>query len=216
MTRLLGFVSLALLLTLGLAAEEKTKTIVYEVRVYAWSFTKGLWYVERLIKKTSQTLACDGRLILEVVEDAEGRLIEKTVFSYGKDSFHKLTYDARNELVRKALVKTEKDFLRETVLTPQGEVLFYLIHFLDRAGRPLQEEYRSADDKLIYARRFSYDEAGNLVRIEVCNPDGRMVFEISYSYEAFDDQGQWLLRSEYYSYADVHHRPHEQILRILP
>ncbi len=72
-------------------------------------------------------------------------------------------------------------------------------------------EYQYNDDRKITLRRSlnmsgtltdsytqTFDEKGNLKSFKAYNPDGSIKAIIFYTYDNFDDQGNWMLRHEYY------------------
>lgn len=204
---------LFLCLVFNLHADDMARTIFYEVKVYAWNFEEGFWYENQVIKKITETYGADGNLTVEELADAKGNLLEKTVYAYEGALAKKTTYNARKEITRTAVIARKGNIFTETVMSPEGAVLFYQVWTKNDDGSVREMEYRDSKNRLVYRRVFTYDKNGNLAQIVNLNPDGSAAVVIRYEYESFDTSGVWTARSEYFSYADVRNRPHEIVYR---
>jgi hypothetical protein len=200
------------------AAEAETparspQKVTLETKVFTWSFAKQEWSEGQLIKVLVQQFGKDGALASEELFDGKNSLLEKTIYAYEAGVTIKSIFDASGKPIRSSTVTVKGDTETEIVRRMDGSVFQQYVTKRDQAGKILQVSHLDADNKLVFRREYVYDTRGLLAYIRVFNPDGPLAVEIKYEYKAFDESNNWTKREEYYSYGDVHNRPHEIVFR---
>jgi hypothetical protein len=188
--------------------------IVYEVKVFTWSFEKNVWYEDRTIKRITELYDEKGRIISEQLADGRDAVMEKTLYVYEGKLIKKTTCNPENKISRISVVSRKGNTLTETVTLPDGKLLFQFVTLKDDSGRIVEIKHFDRNKALVFKKVYGYDKKGNLASIKNLNPDGSPAVLISYQYSKFDDRGNWLAREEYFSYADVRYRPHEIVYRL--
>jgi hypothetical protein len=122
-----------------------------------------------------------------IQEDAEGKMIEKTLFIYNSDNFlvEKLFYNSDWHLSRKAIISYNSD------LEKTSEVM------LDSAGSKISEKKYFFTDGKCTLEILKSESDGTIVEIPFDNQGNPILigdFSIEYEY---DDEGSWIKRSFY-------------------
>ncbi|MBN2439947.1 MAG: hypothetical protein JXJ04_01320 [Spirochaetales bacterium] len=186
--------------------------VISEVRTYNWTGAKG-WFAGQVTRIIRETYDEEGRLAAIEVYYSDMVPAEKTVFTYKNNMIKKTTRNHDNVLIRNALVQEEGDTITETVLRGDGSLFYKTIALLGRDGEVTELNYYNNDEQLVYQKVFTYSPAGDVTVINLYNPDNSLAVVIDIVYEKFDDSGNWISRSEYYTYSDVWGRPRDSVQR---
>jgi hypothetical protein len=186
--------------------------VVSEIKTYNWTSAKG-WFEGATTKIVVEHYDEEGRLLSEELLYQKTTLIEKTLYFYDGELVKKTTTNHQNIPIRHSRVRYEGNTVTETVSRADGSLFFKTVSLLDNAGRITEQKYYNEQEELIFDKVYAYSERGDPEHISLYNPDGTCAVEISIRYEKFDDRGNWIARSEYYSYADVTRRPRDRVYR---
>jgi hypothetical protein len=214
----IGIVSVILLLGALLAEGESypvhtaAKKVVTEIKTYNWNSADG-WFEGETKKIVVETYDEKGRCLLSELYYQKMNLIEKTSFTYEGNRIKKTTADHENKPVRTALVEQNGNTITEIVLRADGSPVFKTVSTLNHGGQVKELSYYNALDQLVFDKVFKYNNKGDAVTISLYNPDGSYAASVNIEYDSFDGKGNWLTRSEYYSYGDVYGRPRDSVHR---
>ncbi|MBN1699985.1 MAG: hypothetical protein JW881_20920 [Spirochaetales bacterium] len=196
----------------GYPVKSPAKKVVSEIRTYNWKSSRG-WFEGGITKIVNQYYDDEGLLVKMEFYDKDGGLLEKTVFSYGDETIKKVTTNHDNTPVRISVVRYETDTVTETVRRTDGSLFFKTVSRFSPEGSITGLKYYNEEETLLFNKIFVYTEEGDLKHIRLYNPDGTFAVEVSIEYHDFDENGNWLSRSEYYTYADVRRRPRDKVSR---
>jgi hypothetical protein len=223
----------------GYTINTPAKKVISEVRTYNWTSAKG-WFKGQVTKIIVENYDDKGRPVStelfylgEIYRDSiladslnengaftddflkDIILMEKTAFSYEDDLIRKTTTNHENNLIRIATVQQEGNRLTETVLRADGSLFYKTVSLLDSDGQVVELYRYNGQEELIYTKVYDYSDQGDVIKISLYNPDGTYAAYISIAYDTFDDKGNWLVRSDYYTYADVGYRPRDSVSRYI-
>lgn len=187
--------------------------IVSQVKVYTWNAKKGVWAEGQTIKRVTRTLDREGRPADETLAGGANDLLEKSTYVYNGDVQIVSVYGPDGKLRRTVRVERAGDLETETAVRSDGDILFVNQKKYSRAGLLAETRAGGRNGRLIFRKTYDYDRAGNLTAVAVHNPDDSLAFTIEYEYVKFDARGNWVIRSEFYTYGDVFRRPHEIVYR---
>jgi hypothetical protein len=215
------------------------KKVISEVRTYNWTSAKG-WFKGQVTKIVVENYDDKGRPVSaelfslkKIYKDSiltgsinkngvfpndflkDIILMEKTVFSYEDNLTRKTTTNHENNLVRTATVQQEGNHLTETVQRADGSLFYKTVSLLDSDGRVVELYHYNGQEDLIYIKVYDYSDQEDVIKISLYNPDGTYAAYVTITYNTFDDKGNWLARSDYYTYADVGRRPRDSVSRYI-
>jgi hypothetical protein len=196
----------------GYTVTTPASKVVSEIKTYNWTSAKG-WFEGGVTKTLVEQYDEEGRLLSAELYYQKMTLIEKTLYSYEGKLVKKTTTNHENILIRHSLIQKDGNTVTETVSRADGSLFFKTVSLLDNRGRTAEQKYYNEREELIFDKVYVYSENGDLEHIGLYNPDGTCAVEISIRYEKFDERGNWIVRSEYYSYADVTRRPRDRVCR---
>jgi hypothetical protein len=196
----------------GYPLKTPAKKVISEIKTYNWTSAKG-WFEGETKKIVVEHYDEGGRLVSAELFYQKMTLIEKTVYSYEDGLVKKTITNHKNIPIRQSLVQHEGKKVTETVSRADGSLFYKTISLLDGSGRIKEQKYYNGEDEFVYDKVYDYTDKGDVKSISLHNPDGTFAVKISIYYESFDERGNWLRRSEYYSYADVRGRPRDSVHR---
>ena len=208
------FFCVSLLSADGYSINSKAKKVVSEIKTFNWNPEQG-WFEGPTTKIIVEKYDEKGRLVSEELFYQQMILIEKTIFIYEGDVIKKTTTNHENMLIRTSHVKRDGNMVTETVKRADGSQLFKIVSQIDSNGR-IAELYRyNEESELVFCNVYVYSDKGDVSSISLFNPDGTFAVLVTINYTSFDDKGNWLVRSEYYTYADVWRRPRDYVYRTI-
>ncbi len=188
------------------------KTVIQVFHSYSWDNTAG-WVVLKDVKSVRETFDAEGRILSREIFHEGSVLIETTRYKYAETGHRKTTYNEKNETLRYAEVEKTAGGARETIHRADGAIVAVYDTELDRDGSPLESEYRDPEGGLVWRIVYSYDRKRDCTMVSYSNPDGSLAFISMYRYEGVDRTGNWSMRTEYVTYADVKSRPKDIVSR---
>lgn len=196
----------------GYPVNTNAKKVISEIKTYNWEPSKG-WYESVTTKIVVEKYDEKGRVLSEELYYEEMTLIEKTSYSYDGDIIKKTTTDHENKVIRTARVQRKGNIITETISRGDGSLLFRLVSQLDSSGKVIELQHYNGSNELIFSKVYVYSDKGDVSSISLFNPDGSYAVLITIKYKSFDAKGNWLVRSEYYTYGDVWSRPRDIVYR---
>jgi hypothetical protein len=193
------------------------ENVVSEVKTYNWKSGQG-WYENQITKIIVQNYNEDGYIESEEWYNSDNVLFEKTEFFYDKDDENiiiTITTNYNNEITRTSEIIHENDTITETVFRPNDTQLFKYISTVNRKDQITELKHFNGENELLFIREYTYTDNGDPETITLINPDGSIAVLIEIEYEEFDRKDNWLVRSEYYTYADVRARPRDIVYRTI-
>jgi hypothetical protein len=118
-------------------------------------------------------------------------------------------------LIRNVLIENEGNTRTETVLRSNGGLFYKTVSMLGSDGEIREQSYYNGDEQLAYIKTFEYTGTGDVKKIHLYNPDNSLAVIIDIVYDEYDDNGNWIARSEYYTYGDVWGRPRDSVRRTI-
>jgi hypothetical protein len=204
----------ALLWAGGYPVKQTAKKVVSEIKTCNWDPAKG-WFEGETTKIIVESYDEKGRLVTEELYIQKMTLIEKTLIVYEGAVVKKTTTNHENKVIRTASVQRTVNTLTETVFRGNGTLLFTFVSLLDNKERVTELRHCNGAGDLVFRKVYGYLDNGELEDISLYNASGTLAVVINFSYASFDAKGNWLARSEYYSYADVRRRPRDIVRRTI-
>ena len=196
----------------GYPLQSPARQVLSEVRTYNWTSAKG-WFRGQITKIYRESYDKEGRLILREFFYKDMIPAEITEYTYKENMVKKTTRNSENVVIRNVLVQNEDDKRTETVLRGDGTLFYKTVSVLRNNGEVMELSYYNGQEQLVYNKVFEYTRTGDVKKISMYNPDNSLAIAIDIVYEEFDDMGNWVSRSEYYTYGDVRKRPRDSVHR---
>lgn len=190
------------------------KSVISEVKTYNWKSSRG-WFENQTTKIIIQNYNSEGYIESEELYYSENELMEKTEYTYEDNMVRKITTNQKNEITRTAEVIYDNDIITETVFLQDRTQLFKYISTLNSKKQVTELKFFNSKNELLFIKKYIYTESGDIASITLHNPDGSIAALIEIDYESYDRKGNWLVRSEYYTYADVWSRPRDKVYRTI-
>jgi hypothetical protein len=188
------------------------KTVTMAFDSYSWDNSAG-WVKLKDVKTVRETYDPGGRLLTREIVHGDAVLIETTTYEYTDQGLLKTTYNGRNEIARRAVVVKTGSGTRESVFGADDALIAFYDTRYGPDGLPVQTDYADPEGGLVMRIRYVYDANGDCVAIAYSNPDGSAAFAASFTHESPDAAGNWTVRTEYDTYADVKNRPKHVVRR---
>lgn len=176
---------------------------------YSWDNTAGGWAELKNVKAVSMTFDKEKRALTRRITYDNGTLMEKTVYRYSANFIKKETFNHENKLIRYSESVTVDGKTTETVYFPNNSVFEKTILSFGAGGLPQKSEQYDSGGGLTWIVTYSYDDKKNCTGASYFNADGSAAFESYFEYGKPDKNGNWTVRTEYCTYADVGNRPKE-------
>ncbi len=189
-------------------------SVISEVKTYNWKSDEG-WFENQTTKIIIENYNEEGRMVSEEFYYSENILMEKTVYSYGENTVQKTTTNYENIIIRTAAITYETNTITEIVLRPDGTQLLKYISTINNEGQITELKHLNGENDLLFLKEYTYTDSGDVESISLYNPDGSEAVLINIYYDSFDEKGNWLVRSEYYTYSDVWSRPRDVVYRTI-
>ncbi len=189
-------------------------SVVSEVRTYNWKSGQG-WFENQTTKIIIENYNEEGKIVSEELYHSENILMEKTVYSYEENTVKKITTNHENIIIRTATITYEINTITEIVLRPDGTQLFKYISTINNEGQITELKHLNGENDLLFLKKYTYTDRGDVERISLYNPDGSEAVLINIYYDSFDEKGNWLVRRESYTYSDVWGRPRDIVYRTI-
>ena len=190
------------------------RSIKAETRPYSWSRKTRGFYEIKNSQLTTQVFDKKGNIIRITVHTKGNKLYEKTRFFYRDGKLREIRiYDAGNKLLTLSRFKKEKNGLYERVYNKKDEIIWRYLYLYDSYGRLKEKRKYDKSRKIKQKYRYYYNESGLLYARILYTSDGTALHMSEYEYKTFDKHGNWTLRKEYQSYADIYSIPKEAVKR---
>jgi hypothetical protein len=191
------------------------KSSIQQYNSFSWDTKAGGWFELKDVKTVTETYDKNGRVLTREISYDKGKLLEKTVYTYSEEGFHRSVYDSEKKVTRTAETVIEEHRVTETIYYPDKSVYTKIISYTDDGGLPQKSELYDARGKLVWRVAFKYDEKKNCTAASYYNPDGSLAFESQFEYAKEDKKGNWTERTEYCAYGDVGSRAKDKAYRTI-
>jgi len=214
---IVGALVIALFQTTLIAEKPALIQPVSAVTVWtAFTWANSGWKESVVAKTVREKFDDQGQLQSSILLLGSDTVFERTTYEYANDRLVRTTTtDAQKNLLRFTTYHFKNTWIELKTCRQDGTIIEREAQTLDSDGCVVSSGLYSADKKLLLNRQYTKDSKGLPLSESGYTPDGNLVYRFAYSYDNFDENGNWTIRYDREEYGSGRGSPRYILRRTL-
>lgn len=143
-----------------------------------------------------------GEMVYEIDTSAKGLFMDTDIYDASGNmiEIHSIRDNGpgKPKTNIKSIIKYDGDVERQYDYYINNKLVNTLAYEYDADGKIISASKLKPNGKVEYKTTYQYDDNGNIIEQDYYNPHNKLKYTTHYKYEAYDSQGNWTKRINYY------------------